>query len=117
METTAENIRKIAETEPQAAYSAFVGGFKGKLTYFMRTIPELDEFLKPIEDTIRNELIPEGHICSDNERKSLSLPSRYGGLGIPIFSLYAQLSIRQFKKSDSSFVEVYRRSKFNMHSQ
>ena len=59
----------------------------------MRTIPELDEFLKPIEDTIRNELIPAltgGHICSDNERKLLSLPSRYGGLGIPIFSLCAQ---------------------------
>ena len=25
-------LAKIAETEPQAAYSAFVGGFKGKLT-------------------------------------------------------------------------------------
>ena len=86
-------LAKIAKTEPQAAYSAFVGGFKGKLTYFMRTIPELDEFLKPIKDTIRNELIPAltgGHICSDNERKLLSLPSRYGGLGIPIFTLCAQ---------------------------
>ena len=27
-----------AESEPQAACSAFDGGFKGKLTYFMRTI-------------------------------------------------------------------------------
>ena len=59
----------------------------------MRTIIELDEFLKPIEGTIRNKLIPaltRGHICSDNERKLLSLPSRYGGLGIPIFFLCAQ---------------------------
>ena len=46
-----KTLAMIAETEPQAAYSAFVGGFEGKLTYFMRTIPELDEFLKPIEDT------------------------------------------------------------------
>ena len=31
------------ESEPQSAYSAFVGGFKGKCTYFMRTIPSLGE--------------------------------------------------------------------------
>ena len=29
----------IAESEPQSAYSPFVGGFRGKFTYFMRTIP------------------------------------------------------------------------------
>ena len=57
----------------------------------MRTIPELDEFLKPTEDTIRYELIPVltgSHNCSDNERKLLSLPSRFDG--IPIFFLCAQ---------------------------
>ena len=113
-------LAKIAETEPQAAYSAFVGGFKGKLTYLMRTIPELDEFLKPIEDTIRNELIPAltgCHICSDNERKLLSLPSRYDGLGNSDILSMRTTRIRQFKKSNGSFVEIYRRSKFNMHSQ
>ena len=26
-------LSKIAESEPQSAYSAFVGGFKGKLSY------------------------------------------------------------------------------------
>ena len=44
----------IAESEPQSAYSTFVGGYKGKLTYFMRTIQSLGgELLKPFEDVIR----------------------------------------------------------------
>ena len=42
-------LSKIAETEPQAAYAAFVGGFKSKLNYFMRTIPEITEMLTPVE--------------------------------------------------------------------
>ena len=45
-------LSKIAESEPQSAYAAFVGGFRGKLTYFMRTIPSLGESLKPLEDVI-----------------------------------------------------------------
>ena len=32
-------LSTIAESQPQAAYSAFVSGFKNKLSYFMRTIP------------------------------------------------------------------------------
>ena len=38
-----EELSKIARTEPQAAYSAFTAGFKHKLTYFLRTIPNLAE--------------------------------------------------------------------------
>ena len=44
--------------------------------------------LIPIEDTIRDRFIPAitgDRICSEEERKLLSLPSRYGGLTIPIF--------------------------------
>ena len=48
----------IADSEPQSAYSAFVGSFKGKLSDFMRTIPSLGELLKPLEDVIRFNLIP-----------------------------------------------------------
>ena len=35
----------IAESELKTAYSAFVGGFKGKLIYFMRTTSSLGDFL------------------------------------------------------------------------
>ena len=47
-------LSTVAESQPQAAYSAFVSGFKNKLSYFMRTIPDISNLLIPIEDTIRN---------------------------------------------------------------
>ena len=78
----------IAENQPQAVYSAFVSGFKNKLSYFMRTIPDISNLLIPIEDTIRNRFIPAitgGRICNEEERRLLPLPTRYGGLAIAIF--------------------------------
>ena len=44
----------VVESQPQAAYSPFVSGFKNKLSCFMRTIPDISNLLIPIEDTIRN---------------------------------------------------------------
>ena len=75
----------VAESQPQAAYSAFVSGFKNKLSYFMRTIPDISNLLTPIEDTIRNRFIPAitgGRICNAEERRLLTLPTRYGELAI-----------------------------------
>lgn len=63
-------------------------GFKEKLIYFMRKIPESGKLLKPLEDVIRFKFIPSitgGHISSDDEYKLLSLPTRYGGLAIQLF--------------------------------
>ena len=36
-------LSSTAESEPQAAYSAFVSDFKGKLNYFMRTIQGISQ--------------------------------------------------------------------------
>ena len=71
-------MSKIAETEAQSAYAAFVSGFKSKLTYFIRPIPDISELLLPLEHTIRQKFIPAipgGQICSDNEGILLSLPT------------------------------------------
>ena len=38
----------MAELEPQSAVSAFVGGFKEKLTYFMRTVTIVGRVFKTI---------------------------------------------------------------------
>ena len=84
---------KIAWCEPQAAYSGFIKGFKHKPIYFMRTIPNIKTQLKQLDDVIRTEFIPAitgGINCSDTERRLMSLPPRFGGLGIPIFSESAQ---------------------------
>ena len=51
----------------------------------MRTIPNISQLLKPLEDAIRHKLIPaltEGRFLSDDERSLISLPVRLGGLGI-----------------------------------
>ena len=82
-------LSKIAKrAEPQPVYAAFVSGFKCKLTYFIRTIPDVSELLLPLGHKIRQKFIPAitgGQICSDSETVLLSLPTQYGGLNIPFF--------------------------------
>ena len=84
-----DNLVSIAKSEPQAAYSTFTSGFRHKMTYFIRTIPNIASILKQLDDKVLHEFIPaitEGHHCTPMERSLLSLPVRMGGLGIPIFS-------------------------------
>ena len=51
-------LSKIAETQPQSSYAAFVCVYKSKLTYFIRTIPNICELLLPLEYTILQKFIP-----------------------------------------------------------
>ena len=101
----------IAESESQSAYSAFVGGFERKLTYFMRTIPSLGELLKPLEDVIRINFISEitdGHLCSDTDIYNhilLSLPVRFGGVAIPLFHNDAKYEYEKSRKLTSSLIQ------------
>ena len=46
----------IAETQLQAAYLAFASGFKSRLNYFLRTIPNISCLLLPLERTIETSL-------------------------------------------------------------
>ena len=58
--------------EPQAAYAAFIGGFKSKFTYFLPIIPDIHEYFQSIKDTIANKFMPVilgGRIVNDVERK------------------------------------------------
>ena len=76
---------KIAEIQPQAAYSAYMFGFKHKFTFFLRTVPDMADYLLPIEETLRSRFIPAitgGHICSDEERALPALPVKFGGSGL-----------------------------------
>ena len=81
-------LSTLAESQPQAAHSAFVSGFKNKLNYFMRNISHISNLLIPIENTIQNQFITGttgGRICNEEEQRLLSLPTWYGGLAIQIF--------------------------------
>ena len=65
----------------------------------MRTISGISQFLYPLEETVRNNFIAAitgGHICSNNERRLLSLPTCYGGLAIP---RYYELAETEFENS------------------
>lgn len=78
-------LTEIAVTQPQAAYTCFVSGYQHRFSYFIRTIPKMEEYLQPIEDIIRHQFIPAitgGKVVNDLERSSLSLPPNMGGLGL-----------------------------------
>ena len=60
-----------------------------KLTYFIRTLPALQQHIGDFDHVIDTVFIPaitDGHICSDDKRLLLSLPAKMGGLALPVFS-------------------------------
>ena len=65
-------LADIARFHPQAAYCAFTAGYRHKFNLFLRTLPGIKDYLTPVEDTIRNNLIPalcENRACSNSERQ------------------------------------------------
>jgi len=51
---------------------------------FQRTVADASELFEPLENAIRDQLIPAlaGREVSDAERQILALPLRHGGLGL-----------------------------------
>ena len=80
-----EELGEIAKSEPHAAYTAFTHSLRHKYNYVMRTIPNISDDLKPLDDAIRNTFIKavfNGYICNDIEMKLLALSIKFGGMGI-----------------------------------
>jgi len=80
-------VTKLAEfalSQPQTCYAAFTFGLKHPWTYFMRTLPDIEDLLDPLEHAIADALIPSitGHNCTEAERELLALPVRMGGMGL-----------------------------------
>ena len=101
-------LSEIAQTQPQAAYSAYIKGFKHKFNYALRTITDIEHHLAAIEDTLRNQFIPAitgGRVCSDEERKMLALSVKLGGLGIDDVCNSAQFELEASIKVTKSLVE------------
>ena len=72
------------EAQPHAAYAAFIHGEQHKYTYFLWTLANISENLKPLDDAIDNIFIPSlfGSEITANEREVISLPIKDGGLGV-----------------------------------
>ena len=79
-----EELAKIAKDEPQAVYASFTKAVCHRWTYVQRTIPNIEHLFVPLEDAIREKLIPAiiGRKISNTERRIFGLPVRYGGMGI-----------------------------------
>ena len=98
-------LSEVAVTEPQAAYACFVSGYQHKFTYYIRTIPEIEEYLQPLEEVIRHRFLPAitgGHIVTDQERQLISLPPRFGGLGIKVIKDVAKQEYNNSQKMTAS---------------
>ena len=48
---------EIAQSEPHAAYTGYLKAFYSKVTYFMRTIENFEDYLEPIESVINDNLL------------------------------------------------------------
>ena len=57
---------------------------KHRWTYSLRTLPDLEDLLAPLERAVADVLIPSitGHYCTQGERELLALPVRMGGMGL-----------------------------------
>ena len=69
---------------PQAAYAAFSFGIRHKWTYFLRTIPDTEDLLQPLEEAIWSVLIPTllNRTISNQDHRIHELPVCLGGLDI-----------------------------------
>ena len=76
-------LAEFALSKPQACYAAYTFGLKHRWTYFLRTLPDFQDLLEPLENAVSQVLVPaitEGK-CNQLYRTSLAVPVRLGGLG------------------------------------
>ena len=79
-----ERLSSIAKTEPHAAFSALTHRLMSHWMFLLRSIEGIANLLQPIEDAIRQQLIPAitgREALNDDERDLLALPARLGGIG------------------------------------
>ena len=72
-----EALSEIAKTEPQAAFAAYIHGEQHKFSYFLRTIPGMEELLAPLDHMIDTQFIPSllgSEAISAADRQLYSLP-------------------------------------------
>ena len=79
-----EILAEIAHEEPQGALSAYNISVSHRWTFLQRTVSDISEQFIPLEEALRNKLIPAltGKEVNETERRMIALPYRYGGLGI-----------------------------------
>ena len=75
---------EIGKSEPHAAFAVFTHCMQARWTFMARAMPNLSSLFKPLEDVIRLKFLPAvlRRSVTDLERDILSLPARFGRLGV-----------------------------------
>ena len=86
--TEVEYLSEIAKNHPHEAYCNYIHSYQHKYTYYLRTIPDFEQYLKPIDDIVTYCFLPTlfGSPLTSVERQIVSLPTRLGGLGIHVLA-------------------------------
>jgi hypothetical protein len=101
------NLADFATTQPQASYAVYTLGLKHRWTYFLRTLPDIQDMLQPLEEAITKFLLPAlvDHKCSPLERESLALPVKKGCIGVKNPCIEATLEYSVSRKVTTLLVE------------
>ena len=78
-------LSKIAEVQPQAAYSGYKHAFKSKYNFFNRAIPTMQNHMKITENVLRNYFIPAiigESLVPEHLRQLIALPIQLGGMAV-----------------------------------
>ena len=72
-----KRLAEFAVSHPQACFAAFTFGLKHRWTYFLKTLPDIDTLLEPLERALAEVLIPSitERNCSPTEQDLLELPA------------------------------------------
>ena len=103
-------LSKIVAIEPKSAYCAFTVGFKYKITYTIRTIPDICQHLQKLDQYVEKLFIPvpvDGHILRNVERKLLPLPVKLGGMEIVIFADIAKTEYENSRNFTESLTKLH----------
>ena len=89
------------------AYTAFTNGLQHRYTFYMRTIPNIENQLKPLEEALNNliQSLLDNYQCNGNQRNLISLPPKLGGLGIQIPSEISKIQYDNSKKVTKSLTD------------
>ena len=77
-------VKKKVDSWIHAVFAAYTHCLQSQWTFLCRSMPGTPALFEPLEDAIRQVLIPAllRREVSDLERDLISLPARMGGLGI-----------------------------------
>ena len=77
-------LSKVAELQPQAAFSALAKSLQFEWSYLQRILPNFDDEYVPIQDAVNQMFWPAvfAGTISNQEHRLFTLPARMGGMGV-----------------------------------